>query len=572
MPRLSIGEYLLARLSECGIDTLFGVPGDFNLALLEQVVAAPNLQWVGNCNELNAAYAADGYARIKGAACFIVTYGVGDLSALNGIAGSFAEHVPVICISGIPPMHALRHRSMLHHTSGTGNYEDVNSCLAQFTAAQARLTPVNAATEIDRVIATAMREKRPVYVQIPSDITHIEINVAMAPLDWSVSGDSERTGSVVEKIAARIDRSERPALLVDADAQRFGLGTLIRELGESAGIPSATMSSGRSILDEQHSLYRGIYVGRVSAPATVAAIEGSDCLLAIAVRFFDSTTSIFSHDLDERKMILIDPFSVSLDGETIEGVEANGILQGLVNLYRERSGTRCWKQDAPSQLSCHAETTVTVDAALTHETLWPQIANYLASEDLLLVENGTAQAGIASIRLPRQTQFISQSVWGSIGYTLPALLGCMLARTVGRHLLFIGDGSLQMTVQEISTILSNKLKPVIFVINNGGYTIERVILGANSSYNDIAAWNYTALPAALSQSGEITTWSVRTVVELQQALHASAQPDGLILIELHLERMDAPKSLKILGRRVAEYDFDARVLPAAQPIQSCENS
>jgi len=143
---------------------------------------------------------------------------------------------------------------------------------------------------------------------------------------------------------------------------------------------------------------------------------------------------------------------------------------------------------------------------------------------------------------------------------------------VGRHLLFIGDGSLQMTVQEISTILSNKLKPVIFVINNGGYTIERVILGANSSYNDIAAWNYTALPAALSQSGEITTWSVRTVVELQQALHASAQPDGLILIELHLERMDAPKSLKILGRRVAEYDFDARVLPAAQPIQSCENS
>jgi indolepyruvate decarboxylase len=279
MPRLSIGEYLLARLLECGIDTLFGVPGDFNLALLEQVEATPSLQWVGNCNELNAAYAADGYARIKGAACLIVTYGVGDLSALNGIAGSFAEHVPVICISGIPPMHALRQRSLLHHTSGTGNFEDVISCLAQFTIAQARLTPLNAATEIDRVITTAMREKLPVYVQIPSDITHIEINAPMAPLNWSVSGDRVRTGRAIERIAARIDRAERPALLVDADAQRFGQGRLICELGESAGIAFATMSSGRSILDEQHPLYRGIYAGGASAPETVAAIEASDCLL-----------------------------------------------------------------------------------------------------------------------------------------------------------------------------------------------------------------------------------------------------------------------------------------------------
>jgi indolepyruvate decarboxylase len=562
MPRLSIGEYLLARLSECGIDTLFGVPGDFNLALLEQVEAAPNLQWVGNCNELNAAYAADGYARVKGAGSFIVTYGVGDLSALNGIAGSFAEHVPVICISGIPPMHALRLRSMLHHTSGTGNFEDIFNCLAQFTAAQARLTPTNAACEIDRVIVTAMREKLPVYVQIPSDITHIEINAPMDPLDWSVSGDTLRTHSVIEQIAARIDRAGRPAILVDADAQRFGLGTLIRELGESAGIPFATMSSGRSILDEQHPLYRGIYVGSVSAPATVAAIEESDCLLAIAVRFFDSTTSMFTHILVQNKMVVIDPFSVSLDEQTIEGVEAKEILQGLVDLYRERPGAREWQQEARAEQSLKLETTQPTDAPLTHETLWPSIASFLAPDDLMLVENGTAQPGIASIRLPAKTHFISQSIWASIGYTLPALLGCMLAGTNRRHLLFIGDGALQMTVQEISTLLNNKLKPVIFVLNNGGYTIERVILGADSSYNDIAPWNYTALTAAFCRDRALRTWSVRTVAELQRALHDSAQPEALTLIELHLGCMDAPSSLKSMGRRVAEYDFDPRVLPA----------
>jgi indolepyruvate decarboxylase len=570
MSRLSIGAYLLARLSECGIDTLFGVPGDFNLALLEQVEAAPNLQWVGNCNELNAAYAADGYARIKGASGLIVTYGVGDLSALNGIAGSYAEHVPVICISGIPPMRALRQHSMLHHTSGSGNFEDVISCLAQFTAAQTRLTPTNAASEIDRVVTTAMREKLPVYMQIPSDITDIEINAPMHPLNWTTAGDSIRTDCVIAQIAKRIDDAKRPALLVDADAQRFGLGALIRELGELAGIPFATMSSGRSILDEQHPLFRGIYVGSVSAPATVTAIEQSDCLIAIGVRFFDSTTSVFSHTLEEERMVIVEPFSVSLDAQTIEGVNAKEILEGLVKLYSERREQHPWpRQNCTEQASCQAGMQG-IDAPLSHATLWPVIADFLAQGDLMLVENGTAQPGIASIRLPGETHFISQSVWASIGYTLPALLGCMLARAEGRHLLFIGDGSLQMTVQEISTLLSRKLKPIIFVLNNHGYTIERVILGAASSYNDIASWNYTALPGAFNSGSKVYTWSVRTVAELQQALAASADPQGLTLIELHLGSTDAPNSLKNMGKRVAEYNFDARVLAAAAPATSCK--
>jgi indolepyruvate decarboxylase len=561
MPSLSIGDYLLARLSECGIDTLFGVPGDFNLGLLEQVIASPNMQWCGNCNELNAAYAADGYARIKGAAGLIVTYGVGDLSALNGIAGAFAEHVPVICISGIPPMHALRQRSMLHHTSGTGNFEDVLGCMAHFTAAQTRLTPTNAASEIDRVIVTAMREKLPVYVQIPSDITHLEIDAPVQPLGWKVFGDSSRTKRVIEQIAARIDGAERPALLVDADAQRFALGPLIRELIDLAGIHFATMSSGRSILDEQHRLYCGIYVGGASAPTTIAAIEESDCLLSIGVRFFDSTTSIFSHNLDGNNMVLIDAFSVCIQGQTIEGVEASEILRGLVDLYRLRGTRSHCRQDPRIEQSPKSESAGDNCAALTHATLWPLIADFLAQDDLILVDNGTAQSGIASIRLPERAHFISQSIWASIGYTLPALLGCILAKTQGRHLLFIGDGSLQMTVQEISTILSRKLKPVIFVLNNGGYTIERVILGAGSSYNDVADWHYTALPSAFGKDSELATWSVRTASELSLALRASARPEALTLIEIRLDRMDAPDGLKAMGRRVAEYDFEARVLP-----------
>lgn len=100
-PTYTIGDYLLDRLVDCGIDRLFGVPGDYNLQFLDRVIAHSALGWVGCANELNAAYAADGYARIKGAA-LLTTYGVGELSALNGIAGSYAEHIPVLHIVGAP--------------------------------------------------------------------------------------------------------------------------------------------------------------------------------------------------------------------------------------------------------------------------------------------------------------------------------------------------------------------------------------------------------------------------------------------------------------------------------------
>jgi TPP-dependent 2-oxoacid decarboxylase len=98
----TVSRYLLSRLQEIGIKHLFGVPGDYNLDFLDDVVESP-IQWVGNCNELNAGYAADGYARLNGAGAAVVTYGVGGLSILNAVAGAFAEHVPVIIISGAPP-------------------------------------------------------------------------------------------------------------------------------------------------------------------------------------------------------------------------------------------------------------------------------------------------------------------------------------------------------------------------------------------------------------------------------------------------------------------------------------
>jgi len=553
---ISIGDYLLLRLKECGIDTLFGVPGDFNLTFLEQILHRDGVQWVGNCNELNAAYAADGYSRLRGAAALVVTYGVGDLSAINGIAGAFAEHVPLICISGMPPLHAIRKRLALHHTSGSGNMEDVMQSMAQFTVAQSLLTPANASAEIDRVITAAMREKMPVYLQLPSDIVHISIQAPAEALDWTSDIlDAAQLDRAVKAIINRLDSAERPAILVDGDAHRFGLRKHICALGHAKQIPFSALVSGRSVFDEQHPLYRGLYAGTKSPAAKT--IEGSDCLIAIGARFFDISTGIFTHSIDESKMIQIHAHSVEVGEQCFSGVTAEAVLIKLADHYNSMSTELQADINIPSVPSV-AITQPTQDdpkAVITHATLWKRVESFLKAGDVVVAENGTSMSGISGIRMPANNMFIAQSLWASIGYTLPALLGSMMAAKDRRHILFIGDGSLQMTVQEISTISRQGLKPIIFVVNNYGYTIERIIHGPNSLYNDVQNWDYTAMSKVFMSQSEVYTSAVRTHGELTEALVQAEKRDCLCLIELQMDPMDMPDSLRAMGPLVAQFDY-----------------
>ena len=552
--QIRIGDYLLTRLWECGIDVLFGVPGDFNLPLLEELRERDEMRWVGNCNELNAAYAADGYARMNGAGALVVTYGVGDLSAMNGIAGAYAEHVPVICISGIPPLHAVRKRMLLHHTSGTGNLEDVMHAMAQFTEAQSRITPANATSEIDRVLSTAMREKRPVYLQIPSDIFELQVEAPTQPLEFDLpKSDPKQLQRVVEAIEARLAVATHPVLLVDADAQRFGLGELICELGEARGIRFASMSSGRSIFDEEHGLFAGIYGGAGSKAAPV--VEASDCLIAIGVRFADANTGVYSHDVDEAGMILIDAYSAVIAGDSYEGVRASEVLEALI-----AGAGKAAEEDASAPLPKAATVPdgLAAESRLTHANLWPRIAEFLRAGDVIVAEAGTSMAGINSIHLPAGVDFISQSIWASIGYTLPAMLGLMMCTEERRHLLFIGDGSLQMTAQEISTMIRQKAKGVIFVVNNDGYTIERLIYGPQSNYNEIQQWRYSELGGVFDRTGASAGYRASTIGELAEVLEKLQEPEGIAIVELVLDAMDAPPSLVAMGKRCAEFDFGVR--------------
>jgi indolepyruvate decarboxylase len=160
--------------------------------------------------------------------------------------------------------------------------------------------------------------------------------------------------------------------------------------------------------------------------------------------------------------------------------------------------------------------------------------------------------------MPNGVAVIGQPLWAAVGYALPALLGTLLAAPRRRQLLFIGDGAFQMTAQELSTILRRGLKPIIFLINNNGYTIEPLILGASSSYNDINQWRYAEAASFFDTQDQAIAYRVRTEDELEDALTTSLNREALVLIELVMSRLDAPGPLVNFAQGCAEFNFRLR--------------
>jgi indolepyruvate decarboxylase len=550
---MTIGEFLLRRLEEAGVGHLFGVPGDFNLELLQQLEDTGTLKWVGTCNELNASYAADGYARLNGLAALTVTNAVGALGAINGVAGSFAEHVPVVCIAGSIPLRSIERGLGMHHTMGDGTWDRFLGAFAQVTAAQARLTPCNAVTEIDRLILTCWREKLPVYMELPSDIAYLDVEVPEAPLALAQPrSDPERLASCAAAIAARLSQAASPAILVDQDAGRYDTAAEVMELAGKMQLPVAVTGPAKAVIDETFPYYAGIYNGKASEPSTREAIEDSDCLLSIAYRPIDGTSGDFTASLPA-STIHARGHSMDIGEDNYQAVTLKEVLRGVIDAVPQVT-SRPARQVAAATAGTQA-TGSGGSAKLTQAAYWEALQGYLRPGDVLFTDNGTSYA-IFGLRLPPDCTVVASVIWGSIGYSVGALLGTLTAAPERRHLLFVGDGSFQETAQELSTMLRHGHKPVIFLINNGGYTIERGYMGKTETYNDVATWAYADLPKVFRPGTTARSFVVRTVADLHNAL--SAPNDSLIFIESIMDPYDAPAAVIHSSNRGAELDYGPR--------------
>jgi len=539
----NVSRYLVSRLHEIGIKHIFGVPGDYVLDFLDEVVAGP-IQWVGNCNELNAGYAADGYARINGAGAAVVTYGVGGLSILNAVAGAFAEQVPLIVISGAPASHRRESGVMVHHL--ISNYYMQLDIYKKITIDAAILTDPNTAPdEIDRVLRNCIARKLPVYLELPADIA---LSSCRKPgelfYDEPVTSNEDSLKECILEVAEKINKASNPVILAGVELLRFGLGRETLKLVETSEVPFVTMLNSKSILPELHPQFAGIYRGAWSHESVRRQVEDSDCLLSLGVWITDLDTGMFSTNLDNRRMITVGGGKVSIGSHYYQQIQLDDFIRELTSIIQPRNylashpsvSFQSKKPFVPEQ-SC----------ILSAPRLYECVDFYLDDNMILLAEPGDAFCAAPEFHIEEADNFIVQSYYCSIGLCTPAALGVALACPEKRPFVLTGDGAFQMTAQEVSTLIRERCPAIILVINNDGYLIERV-LHEDGPYNDIQMWNYSRLSDLFDGGDFVIGIKANTEEELEHAMKIAAkEKNKLVIIEACIINRDYSAGLQRLG-------------------------
>lgn len=552
---ISVADYLLERLAQLGVTQMFGLPGDFNLGFLDYVEAHKQVQWVGNCNELNASYAADGYARVKQGSIgvLLTTFGVGELSATNGIAGAFSEHVPVLHIVGVPSTSQQKSKPMLHHTLGDGRFDAYLKASQQFTISQASITDAaTAAAEIDRVLTDCVIAARPVYLMLPTDVVHEKIPAKrlQTPLNHEPpANDPEVEAFVIDEIMKLIHEAERDIIvLVDACAVRHNVKKEVEELLKKSGFPVYAAPMGKSAVPETYDRYGGIYVGTISRPEVKEKVENAKLILSIGALKSDFNTGNFTYHIPTSRTIELHSDHTRVQYAAFHGIGMKHLLPKLTE-HLEPLASDAMKLEVPKFLAPLPKEN---DQVISQAYLWPRVSQFFKPGDVVVAETGTSSFGILDVPLPEGAVFVSQILWGSIGWSVGSTLGAALgAQDVGlpRTILFVGDGSLQLTVQELSVMMKTGVKPILFVLNNEGYTIERYLHGENAKYNDITNWRWTKLLEVMGgvEGETCKSYTVHTKDEFSKLLddESFARADKIQLVEIMMPKHDAPRGLKV---------------------------
>lgn len=530
----TVGEFLFDNLKDEGITEIFGVPGDFNFSLLDTLEDYEGLDLIDTRNELNAGYAADGYAQVKGMAAMITTFGVGELSASNAVAGAYSENIPLIHIAGSPDLGTQEAGENVHHTLMDGNFEVFRHMYEQITAYAVKVTKDNAGTEIPKAIRIAKEEKKPVYIDIPIDQVTEPVGEIKTPISEAKT-DDKKLESALAHAKERLQGDV--VLLVDFNTLRYGLEREVQSLAEALNVPVAQMMQGKGGFNEQHPQYIGMYGGAFGDPEVQKIVEEADCIIAAGMLWSDFNLAKYTADLDTEKMIIIHPHSIEVAGEKYDGIHAEDAMEALRKSGYRREG------EVKTLPSIYDDIAGGPEEEIAAESYYPRFQRMLEKDDILVVDTGTLSYGMSQVKLPEGAMFISHGAWQSIGYGTPAALGASAAAPDRRVLLFIGEGAFQFTVQELSTIIDKGYKPVIFLLNNQGYTIERYLNTERpyAEYNDVPVWDYMSLIDGFSNSTEVLKASVRTNRELDEAIENAQSFNGIAFIELVVtDPMDAP--------------------------------
>ena len=554
---ITVSDYLITRLRQCGLEHVFAVPGDYASPFLEALdKKTSGITRIPNINELGCGYAADGYARYKGIGAACVQYGVGTFSLLNCAAGSFVERVPVVIISASPKTsdRLLEENEgiLFHHSTGDllANqlvFENVT------VASEIIYTAADAPAQIDGAIAAMLTHQRPIYIEVLHDVLSAPCPApqgSITPIE--LLSDSASLNAAIEAVWELIQSAKLPVFWLGVEIQRFGLQDLMQQIVDASGIYFTTTSVGKTVLDESQNQFIGTYAGSASPSITRKVVDNSDCILALGAIITDDYLNIMKSSFG--KMTLVTDEETRVGYTYYHQIVLKDFLEQLLEKFKSKK--RFPRKYALSKAEKETPPVTKPQDALSYNIFYEELSGFLKKENLLgdisliLGESTSLYVFGNLFGMPRDS-FVAQAVWGSLGHETGCALGISLA-SGKRPFVVAGDGGFRMVCQELSSLAYHKCNAVIFVVSNESYTIEQAFVNLNAfkpkgkfaPFDVLPSWDYLALAQAFGAKG----FRAAKVEELRAVMaEVKDIKDAPALVEIVIPQKDLPLQLKRLA-------------------------
>jgi indolepyruvate decarboxylase len=511
------------------------------------------LKVINTCDEQGAAFAADAYARVNGLGVVCVTYCVGGLKVVNAAAQAFAEKSPLVVISGAPGINERIKNPLLHHK--VRDFDTQQKIFEHITIDSVLVNnPRTAAKDIDRVLSSASRYKRPVYIELPRDKISIPIyqEHKTAKVEEGYETDFDSMQEALAEATAMINSSKQPVIVAGVEIHRFGLQGKLLQLTDKTSIPVASTILSKSVISEDYPTYIGVYEGAMGHQSVREYVESSDCLILLGALMTDINFGISPTPIEQSKSIYVTSEKLSIKHHNFENVLLRDFLTSLIQApLTRRDFVLAGKQGNIKNNSNNTPFSAARNQKITVKRLFERLNFSISDNTIVIADVGDSLFGALDLIIHGQTDFLSPAYYCSMGFAVPAAIGAQLANPLLRPIVIVGDGAFQMTGMEISTISRFALNPIIIVLNNNGYGTERPML--DGPFNDILTWNYYRIPEIL---GHGKGFAIQTEDQLEGSLFAAEKiySKELCILDVRLDTHDGSPALQrltdSLGKKV----------------------
>ncbi|GGH09772.1 alpha-keto acid decarboxylase family protein [Mucilaginibacter phyllosphaerae] len=573
---VTVAKYLQMRLEQMGLNHLFGIAGNYTAPFLNTILEdkKSKIQVINDTNEINAGHCADAYARLRGFSAVAVTYGVGAFTLLNSVAGSYVEHCPVLVINGAPTssdqMKNIAQGMLASHMTGD-MYSNINVYRNVTVAAEQVTSCVDAPYKIDAILDACILYGKPVYLEVFEDVWRMTCKPPSTPLTVkALKGCKENALKAAQHVAA-MSLNKKIIFWGGEEIQRYGLQQEFLNLVESTDTEFVTSILGKSIVSEDHPKFKGVFNGNASPKDVKERFEKADVKIGLGV--WTTGKNLGGFDVWKDDTVLANHSGVRMGA----AYEPNVSLKDFIILLKQellKVKFKAYQMYGPGRLKASFFVAESMTKAkpvipVTYDLFFGRMSKFIDARHVVVADAGFPLLGAQGIHIAEANGFVAQASWLSIGYSVPAATGVKCARPDKRAVVFVGDGAFQETCQAVST--QNKLKhnTIVFVLDNGIYGIEQMLVNPNPfrgkdkveyplpdlntvyAYNDMHRWKYAKLVDVFGGKG----FEVTNMDELETVLNQLDSITENTIIHVYLPKTDIPEAIAYKNAKPGEDEF-----------------